>query len=103
MNNHIASYNQIDALGDAYEYLMSMYASNVGKSGGEFFTPTDLSKLLIDLITAKKDIPDNPYIYDPTCGYYVIIMTVVKSLIKSRVLVLLQNIKTLKNNNLCVV
>ena len=35
--------HQIDAFGDAYEYLMTMYASNAGKSGGEFFTPADVS------------------------------------------------------------
>ena len=38
--------NAIDAFGDAYEYLMTMYASNAGKSGGEFFTPSDVSELL---------------------------------------------------------
>ena len=38
--------NTIDAFGDAYEYLMSMYASNAGKSGGEFFTPQEVSELL---------------------------------------------------------
>ena len=38
--------NSIDAFGDAYEYLMGMYASNAGKSGGEFFTPQEVSELL---------------------------------------------------------
>ena len=38
--------HEIDAFGDAYEYLMTMYASNAGKSGGEFFTPADVSELL---------------------------------------------------------
>ena len=46
---HIGTYqdNTIDAFGDAYEYLMSMYASNAGKSGGEFFTPQEVSELLL--------------------------------------------------------
>ncbi|MBQ1244349.1 MAG: N-6 DNA methylase, partial [Clostridia bacterium] len=39
----------IDAFGDAYEYLMTMYASGAGKSGGEFFTPADVSELLTRL------------------------------------------------------
>ena len=37
--------NTIDAFGDAYEFLMSMYASNAGKSGGEFFTPQEVSEI----------------------------------------------------------
>ena len=43
--------NTIDAFGDAYEFLMSMYASNAGKSGGEFFTPQEVSELLTRLAT----------------------------------------------------
>lgn len=46
--------NAIDAFGDAYEYLMTMYASNAGKSGGEFFTPSDVSELLTRLGTVGK-------------------------------------------------
>lgn len=46
--------HDIDAFGDAYEYLMSMYASNAGKSGGEFFTPADVSVLLTRLGTVGK-------------------------------------------------
>lgn len=44
----------IDAFGDAYEYLMSMYASNAGKKGGEFFTPQEVSDLLTRLATVGK-------------------------------------------------
>ncbi len=44
----------IDVFGDAYEYLMSMYASNAGKSGGEFFTPQEVSELLTRLATYGK-------------------------------------------------
>ena len=46
--------HEIDAFGDAYEYLMNMYASNAGKSGGEFFTPADVSILLTRLGTVGK-------------------------------------------------
>ena len=46
--------HDIDAFGDAYEYLMTMYASNAGKSGGEFFTPADVSELLPRLGTVGK-------------------------------------------------
>ncbi len=41
--------NTIDAFGDAYEYLMAMYASNAGKSGGEFYTPQEVSELLAEI------------------------------------------------------
>lgn len=47
-------HHDIDAFGDAYEYLMTMYASNAGKSGGEFFTPADVSELLTRLGTVGK-------------------------------------------------
>ena len=46
--------HDIDAFGDAYEYLMTMYASNAGKSGGEFFTPADVSELLTMLGTVGR-------------------------------------------------
>ena len=46
--------NQIDAFGDAYEFLMTMYASNAGKSGGEFYTPSEVSELLVRLGTVGK-------------------------------------------------
>jgi type I restriction enzyme M protein len=58
--------HDIDAFGDAYEYLMTMYASNAGKSGGEFFTPADVSELLTRLgIVGKTEINK---VYDPACG-----------------------------------
>ena len=57
---------KIDAFGDAYEYLMSMYASNAGKSGGEFFTPQEVSELLMRLATLGKIEVDG--VYDPACG-----------------------------------
>lgn len=58
--------HDIDAFGDAYEYLMTMYASNAGKSGGEFFTPADVSELLTRLGTVGKKKVNK--VYDPACG-----------------------------------
>ena len=58
--------NAIDAFGDAYEYLMTMYASNAGKSGGEFFTPSDVSELLTRIGTVGKTEINK--VYDPACG-----------------------------------
>lgn len=58
--------NAIDAFGDAYEYLMTMYASNAGKSGGEFFTPQEVSRLLT-LIGLNGRTRVNK-VYDPACG-----------------------------------
>ena len=58
--------NSIDAFGDAYEYLMTMYASSAGKSGGEFFTPQEVSELLAKItVVGKKKINK---VYDPACG-----------------------------------
>jgi type I restriction enzyme M protein len=60
------SENTIDAFGDAYEYLMTMYASSAGKSGGEFFTPQEVSELLAEISTVgKKEVNK---VYDPACG-----------------------------------
>ena len=58
--------NDIDAFGDAYEYLISNYSSNAGKSGGEFFTPQTVSKLLARLVMDGKSSINK--VYDPTCG-----------------------------------
>ncbi len=58
--------NKIDAFGDAYEFLMTMYASNAGKSGGEFFTPQEVSELLAQLTAA--DGHEIRSVYDPACG-----------------------------------
>ncbi len=55
--------NTIDAFGDAYEYLMGMYASNAGKSGGEYYTPQEVSELLTRLATAGKTEVNK--VYDP--------------------------------------
>ena len=53
-----------DVIGDAYEYLISHFASSAGKSGGEFYTPSAVSTLLAKLVEAKE----GDRIYDPTCG-----------------------------------
>lgn len=58
--------NDIDTFGDAYEYLISNYASNAGKSGGEFFTPQTVSKLLARIVMDGKTRINK--VYDPTCG-----------------------------------
>lgn len=57
---------QIDLFGDAYEYLISNYAANAGKSGGEFFTPQHVSKLIAQLAMHKQDKVNK--IYDPAAG-----------------------------------
>ncbi|MCI1305629.1 MAG: type I restriction-modification system subunit M [Lachnospiraceae bacterium] len=66
MNLGSVKEHDIDAFGDAYEYLMTMYASNAGKSGGEFFTPADISELLTRLGTVGKKKINK--VYDPACG-----------------------------------
>lgn len=66
MNLGTVKNHDIDAFGDAYEYLMTMYASNAGKSGGEFFTPADVSELLTRLGTVGKKKVNK--VYDPACG-----------------------------------
>ncbi|MCC6816420.1 MAG: type I restriction-modification system subunit M [Saprospiraceae bacterium] len=58
--------NQIDLFGDAYEFLISNYAANAGKSGGEFFTPQTVSKLIAQLAMHKQTKVNK--IYDPACG-----------------------------------
>jgi len=58
--------NTIDAFGDAYEYLMTMYASSAGKSGGEFFTPQEVSELLARIAVVGKTAVNK--VYDPACG-----------------------------------
>ena len=58
--------NEIDLFGDAYEFLISNYAANAGKSGGEFFTPQNVSKLIARL--AMSGLASVNKIYDPACG-----------------------------------
>ena len=58
--------NTIDLFGDAYEFLMTMYASNAGKSGGEFFTPQEVGELLAKIVIMDKKEVNK--VYDPCCG-----------------------------------
>jgi type I restriction enzyme M protein len=58
--------SQIDLFGDAYEFLISNYAANAGKSGGEFFTPQHVSKLIAQLAIHKQETVNK--IYHPACG-----------------------------------
>jgi len=60
------SENTIDAFGDAYEYLMQMYASSAGKSGGEYYTPQEVSELLARITVVGKTEVNK--VYDPACG-----------------------------------
>ena len=75
--------NTIDAFGDAYEFLMTMYASSAGKSGGEFFTPQEVSELLACLATVgKKEVNK---VYDPACGSGSLLLKFAKVLGKDNV------------------
>jgi type I restriction-modification system DNA methylase subunit len=58
--------NTIDAFGDAYEFLMGMYAGNAGKSGGEYYTPQEISELLTRIALVGKSKVNK--VYDPACG-----------------------------------
>lgn len=75
--------NNIDAFGDAYEFLMSMYASNAGKSGGEFYTPQEVSDLLTRLAIVGKTSVNK--IYDPACGSGSLLLKAAKILGKDNV------------------
>ncbi len=72
-----------DTFGDTYEYLMKMYAANAGKSGGEFFTPQEVSRLLMLLsLQNKKEVNK---VYDPTCGAGSLLLQGAKILGKDKV------------------
>jgi type I restriction enzyme M protein len=75
--------NTIDTFGDAYEFLMTMYASNAGKSGGEFFTPQEVSELLAEItVVGKKQVNK---VYDPACGSGSLLLKFAKVLGKENV------------------
>ena len=76
--------NSIDAFGDAYEFLMGMYASNAGKSGGEYFTPQEVSELLTKLTVVGKTQVNK--VYDPACGSGSLLLKFAKILGKNNVL-----------------
>jgi len=75
--------NTIDLFGDAYEYLMTMYAANAGKSGGEFFTPQEVSELLARIAVAGKTEVNK--VYDPACGSGSLLLKFAKVLGKENV------------------
>lgn len=75
--------NTIDAFGDAYEFLMTMYASNAGKSGGEFFTPQEVSELLAKIAVVGKEHVNK--VYDPACGSGSLLLKFAKVLGKENV------------------
>lgn len=75
--------NSIDAFGDTYEYLMSMYASNAGKSGGEFFTPQEVSELLTKITLVGKTEVNK--VYDPAVGSGSLLLKFAKFLGKENV------------------
>ena len=75
--------NTIDAFGDAYEYLMTMYASSAGKSGGEFFTPQEVSELLARITVVDKTEVNK--VYDPACGSGSLLLKFAKVLGKENV------------------
>ncbi|RTL43630.1 MAG: type I restriction-modification system subunit M [Candidatus Melainabacteria bacterium] len=75
--------NTIDLFGDAYEYLMQMYASTAGKSGGEFYTPQEVSELLACIAVAGKTEVNK--VYDPACGSGSLLLKVVKVLGQDKV------------------
>lgn len=75
--------NSIDIFGDAYEYLMTMYAANAGKSGGEFFTPQEVSELLARITVVGKTEVNK--VYDPACGSGSLLLKFAKVLGKENV------------------
>ena len=68
--------NSIDTVGDTYEYLMQMYASKAGKSGGEYFTPQEVSEVLARIACCNN--PNIQKVYDPACGSGSLLMKFVK-------------------------
>lgn len=75
--------NSIDLFGDAYEYLMGMYASAAGKKGGEFYTPQEVSELLAEITTVGKTEVNK--VYDPCCGSGSLLLKFAKVLGKDNV------------------
>ena len=79
---HFADHS-IDAFGDTYEYLLTMYASSAGKSGGEFFTPQEVSELLARITVVDKTEVNK--VYDPACGSGSLLLQFAKVLGKNNV------------------
>lgn len=75
--------NSIDLFGDAYEYLMAMYATNGGRSGGEFFTPQEVAELLAQITVVGRTEVNK--VYDPACGTGSLLLKFAKVLGKENV------------------
>lgn len=72
-----------DAFGDAYEFLMGMYAANAGKSGGEYYTPQEVSELLAKIAMDGRDAEQIRTVYDPACGSGSLLLKVKRELGKN--------------------
>ncbi|MGL9687595.1 MAG: HsdM family class I SAM-dependent methyltransferase [Candidatus Phytoplasma sp. TWB_XP] len=68
-------------MGDCYIYLLAQFAYNMGKKGGQFYTPTIISTLLAKITTSHKQKPTS--IYDPTCGSGSLLLSVINELKKN--------------------
>ena len=90
-------FHEEDLIGRVYEYFLQIYAASGTKEEGEFYTPSSIVKLIAELIE-----PYSGVVYDPCCGFRVIIMTVANSSVKSKVLKLLPKLKTEETDGLCV-
>ncbi len=75
--------SEIDVLGDAYEYMISMFASDAGKKAGEFYTPQSVSKILTKIIASEKT--NITSVYDPTCGSGSLLLRAVRELGKENI------------------
>ncbi|MCL4553759.1 MAG: N-6 DNA methylase, partial [Actinobacteria bacterium] len=82
-NGGVFSNNSIDLFGDAYEYLMQMYASSAGKSGGEYYTPQEVSELLARITVVGRTKVNK--VYDPACGSGSLLLKFAKVLGKDNV------------------
>ncbi|NLW52942.1 MAG: SAM-dependent DNA methyltransferase [Tissierellia bacterium] len=87
-----------DVLGDAYEYLIGMFAMESGKKAGEFYTPRQVSEVMAQIVAESGKIRD---IYDPTVGFRVIIVIEANSYVNIRSSRLLPKFKTQKINSWC--
>ena len=90
-------FQEEDLIGRVYEYFLQAYAASGTKEDGEFYTPGCVVRLIAEMIE-----PYSGVVYDPCCGFRVIIMTVANSSVKSKVLKLLPKLKTEETDGLCV-
>ena len=88
-----------DLLGRTYEYCIAQFASYEGTKGGEFYTPSSIVKTIVAILKPFN----NCRVYDPCCGFRVIIMTQANSQVNTRVLELLPKFKIKKMNRWCAV